>query len=153
ALTVNTATNTPTGSFTLTITGTNGSLSHSTTVALTVSSVLSSGAKPISIHFVGSGKPMGSAEVAGVIAENNWNDAAGASSNAPLALVDSSSSATGVTVTWHSDNAWALPANDQLGNVRMMEGYLDDGLGHPTIVNVAGLPSNANGYTVYVYAD
>ena len=34
-----------------------------------------------------------------------------------------------------------------------MAGYLDDHYGNPTTVTVSGLGSNANGYSVYVYAD
>ena len=152
-LTVTTAATTPTGSPTLTITGTSGSLSHSTTVTLTVTTGGSSSAKVISIDFVGSGTAMGSSEVAGVVAKSNWNDATGASSSSPLGLVNETGSATTATVSWQSDNVWSLPISDQPGNVRMMEGYLDNGSGDTTTVTVSGLPPNTNGYSVYVYAD
>jgi hypothetical protein len=110
-------------------------------------------ANAINIGFVGLGKAMGSTEVAGVVPKSNWNGATGASSTAPLALVDETGSATTATATWSSDNVWGLPIVDQPGNMRMMKGYLDTGFQNTTTVNVAGLPSNANGYTVYVYAD
>src|SRR5262249_4781698 len=57
------------------------------------------------------------------------------------------------TASWKSDNGWLLPIPDQPGNARMMEGYLDTGLGNTTTVTVSGLAANANGYNVYVYAD
>jgi len=107
----------------------------------------------ISIDFVGSGTAMGSSEAAGVVAKSNWNEATGASSSSPLGLADETGSATTATVSWKSDNVWSLPILDQPGNVRMMEGYLDTGSGNTTTVTVSGLPSNANGYSVYVYAD
>jgi hypothetical protein len=153
-LTITAAASTPTGGpTTLTITGTSGSLSHTTTVALTVTTFLSSSSKTISIDFVGSGPAMASTEVAGIVAKGNWNDASGASSTSPLALMDETGTATTATATWKSDNTWALPIADQPGNVRMMEGYLDTGNQGTTTVTVNGLPSNANGYNVYVYAD
>jgi hypothetical protein len=93
---------------------------------------------------------MGASEVAGVVAEANWNEASGASSTTPLALVDSTGSATTATMSWKSDNVWVLPITDQPGNVRMMEGYLDTGSGDTTTVTVSGLAASTNGYNVYV---
>jgi hypothetical protein len=152
-LTVMAAPTTPTGIATLTITGTSTSLTHSTTVTLSI--MPSGGTSPavISIDFVGTGTAMGSSEVAGVLAKSNWNNAGGISSSSPLALVDETGSTTAATVTWKGDNLWASPILDQAGNVRMMKGYLDDHSGNPTTVTVSGLPANANGYQVYVYAD
>ena len=95
---------------------------------------------------------MGSSEVAGVVALSNWNDAAGASNSSPLALVDHNGNPTAATVTWTSDDVWDQPITDQPGNARMMKGYLDNGRMDTTTVTVSGLPTNANGYTVYVYA-
>ena len=56
-------------------------------------------------------------------------------------------------MTWAANNTWQLPITDQPGNVRMMKGYLDDGNGSTTTVSVTGLPADASGYKVYVYAD
>jgi hypothetical protein len=109
--------------------------------------------KVISIDFVGTGIPMGPTEIAGVVPKSRWNDESGVTSASPQRLVDETGGATGAMVSWKADNLHALPINDQPGNVRMMRGYLDDHYGHPTVVMVAGLPSNANGYNVYVYAD
>ena len=144
--------NTLTGTYTLTITGTSGSLTHTATVTLNVTSSSSSG-NPISIDFVGSDVAMASTEVAGVVAEPNWNDATGAASSSPLALVDSTGAATTATVTWSATNVWELPITDAPGNARMMKGYLDDSGSTTTTVTVAGLPGSSSGYQVYVYAD
>jgi hypothetical protein len=95
---------------------------------------------------------MGSSEVAGVVPLSHWNDAAGASSSSPLALVDQNGNSTAATVTWTSDNVWDQPIADQPGNARMMKGYLDNGQMDTTKVTVSGLPTNSNGYTVYIYA-
>jgi hypothetical protein len=108
---------------------------------------------PISIQFVGNGIAMGSSEVAGVVALSNWNPAQGAKSGAPMGLVNSSGNATTATVSWVADDTWVESIVDQPGNMRMMRGYLDNGQQDTTTVTVSGLPADANGYTVYVYAD
>jgi len=151
-LTVTTASNTPTGNFTFTITGTSGSLTNTTTAILDVASATGSGSV-ISIDFVGQDVSIASTEVAGVVAESNWNDASGVASTAPLALVNASGAATTATVTWSSNNIWQTPITDQPGNARMMKGYLDTGSTSTTTVTVAGLPASSGGYQVYVYAD
>jgi len=151
-LTITTASNTPTGNFTFTITGTSGSLTNTTTAILDVASATGSGSV-ISIDFVGQDVAMASTEVAGVVAEPNWNDASGAASTAPIALVNAGGAATTATVTWSSNNVWETPITDQPGNARMMKGYLDTGSTSTTTVTVAGLPSSSGGYQVYVYAD
>ena len=106
----------------------------------------------ISIDFVGmSAAAMAPSEIAGVVPEPNWNDAAGASGSG-LALVDQTGTVTGATATWNSNGIFHLPNADTAGNFRMMNGYLDPS-GQNATVTVAGLPSNSAGYDVYVYAD
>jgi hypothetical protein len=121
--------------------------------AFTVQSSTQSSAGVISIDFVGLGTAMASTEVAGVVAESNWNDAGGASTATPLALVDQNGNPTTARVTWTSDDVWDSTILDQAGNMRMMKGYLDNGQMDTTTVTVSGLPANANGYSVYVYAN
>src|ERR1700683_4870923 len=113
----------------------------------------SSGTGVMSINFVGNGNPMGSTEVAGVVAENNWVQASGNASASPLSLSDNTGTLTGASITWNADNTWILPITDQSGNVRMMEGYLDNVAGDPTVVSVSALPVTTQGYLIYVYAD
>src|SRR6267143_1168400 len=149
-LSVSTTAGTPLGSSTLTITGTSGSLTHTTSVTLTVTTA-TPGAGVISIDFVGRDTPMSPAEVAGVVARSNWNEAQG-SSGGGFALVDETGTTTGATISWSSSPVWSLPIADTPGNLRMMNGYLDT-VGQNTTVSVAGLPANASGYDIYVYAD
>ena len=153
-LTVATTTNTLAGSFTLSVTGTSGTLTHTTTVPFSVTASGGGGGavNAIGIDFVGLGTPMGSTEQAGVVLASNWNNASGAVRSTPLALVDSSGAATTAAATWSSDDAWDSSIQDQAGNLRMMKGYLDNGSANTTTVNVSGLPASIGGYNVYVYA-
>jgi hypothetical protein len=96
---------------------------------------------------------MAASEVAGVVAKANWNQASGAVSSSPLALVDETGTATTATATWTADDVWDEPITDQPGNLRMMKGYLDNSHQDTAIINISGLPSDPNGYRVYVYAD
>lgn len=96
---------------------------------------------------------MASSEVAGVVAETNWNQAVGASSTTPMALVDDTGAATSATITWKADDIYDLPIADAPGNVRMMRGYLDDETGDTTVITISGLVADANGYTIYLYGD
>ncbi len=146
-LTVTTSGTTPVGTSTLTITGTSGSLTQTANVSLTVTNAASIGVK-----FVGQGTAMGSSEIGGVVAQSNWNNATGMTSTSPLVLVNQGGGNTGATVTWNTNGIWLLPITDTAGNNRLMRGYLDT-VGGTTTVTVAGLPANAGGYQVYVYAD
>jgi hypothetical protein len=129
-----------------------GSSSAIASASFTISNGSSTTVNPISIDFVGTDVAMGSTEQAGVVPETNWNDATGASNSGGLALVDSTGAATRATVTWSADDVWESTITDEAGNVRMMKGYLDNGEEDATTVTVSGLPSNAGGYQVYVYA-
>jgi len=142
----------PVGSVTLTITGTSGALTDTSTVPLSVTGSSGGLKKVISIDFVGSGTAMGSTEQAGVVVKSNWNSASGAVRSTALGLVDETGAATTASVTWNADNVWTSPIQDQAGNMRMMKGYLDNGQMGTSTVSVSGLPANSGGYSVYVYA-
>jgi hypothetical protein len=106
----------------------------------------------IAIDFVGnSATVMAPTESAGVVAQAHWNNAVGAASSSPLALVDRTGAATNATITWIANNTWVTPTADQAGNIRMMRGYLDTSSTSTTTITVAGLPAGV--YDVYVYAD
>ena len=90
--------------------------------------------------------------MAGVYPRANWNSAQGAVQGTPQALVDETGAATGATLAWSASGVWSLPATGASGDLHMMAGYLD-AVGANTIVRVAGLPANAAGYDVLVYAD
>ena len=49
---------------------------------------------------------MGSTEVAGVVAQSNWNTATGTSSAAPLVLMDQTGANSGATVTWNTNGMY-----------------------------------------------
>jgi predicted cupin superfamily sugar epimerase len=149
-LTILTGSAAASGTATLTISGTSGSQTHTAMVSLVVTTT-TPGTGAISIDFVGRDTSMSPTEVAGVVPKSNWNEAQGSSGNG-FALVDETGAPTGATVSWTSSPVWSLPIADTPGNFRMMNGYLDT-VGQNTTVTVAGLPANAAGYDVYVYAD
>lgn len=122
---------------------------QTTTVPLSV--IHSFGA--ISVNFVGDGTELSASNVAGVAPKANWNNIAGAQSQSPVALSDENGAVTPVTVTWIADNPWALPTQASTPDEVMMQGYLDDVDVDSTLVNFTGLPTAADGYTVYVYCD
>lgn len=123
------------------------------TWTLQVNSATSSGSTTISVRFVGNGVLMGAAEVAGVVAKGNWNNASGSVMNSPMGLIDETGNASGASIAWQADNVHSLPIPDQPGNVRMMTGYLDTHYATATKVTVSGLAANSGGYNVYVYMD
>jgi hypothetical protein len=86
-----------------------------------------------------------------VVVAANWNNALGAASSTPLALVDDTGASTAASITWSAAGAWTTPAADAAGNTRMMHGYLDTTSTSTTTVAVSGLADGA--YDVYVYAD
>jgi hypothetical protein len=151
-LTVHTDVSTPLGLSTLAITGTDGgTLTHTADVALYVTDVVP-GTGAIDIDFVGGGTAMGAAELAGVAARPNWNEAAGA--NGPgLALVDETGVDSGAAVAWSAPGVWTLGIADVAGDFRMMNGYLDAMDADVATVTVTGLPADPSGHYVYVYAD
>jgi Domain of unknown function (DUF1929)/PKD domain len=151
AITLTASSSVAVGSYPITVTGTTSADSHTTSFTLNVTSSLPT-VNGMSVDFVGTGTPMSSSEVAGVVALSNWNEAEGASSSSALSLVDETGAATTATVSWTSDDDWAQPITLEAGNVQMMQGYLDNGNEDTTTVTVNGLPSNPSGYTVYVYA-
>jgi hypothetical protein len=148
-LTVTTIGSTPAGTSSLTFKGTSGSVIHSASATLAVSSALPAA---ISVNFAGSSTTlMASSEKTGVAAKGYWNNASGATSSSPLTLVSETGLATGASMTWTSDNTWNTSVSDVAGNNRMMRGYLDNGSGNPVTLNVSGVIPGK--YTIYVYTD
>ena len=106
----------------------------------------------ISVSFVGtSAIGMGPSETAGVVSKANWNNAVGRRRSAPLPLIDEAGTTTNATFVWNANSTWATPIADQLGNRRMMKGYLDTSNTSVTTISVTGLENRD--YDVYVYAD
>lgn len=129
-----------------------GTSANSAQASATTSAALST---TLSINFQGgsstNGTPsvMASTEAAGVVAASNWNNATGASGSL-TSLKDANGVATGVSVSWSSNNIWSTSITDTAGNNRMMKGYLDTSNTSTTSVTISGLPAS---YTVYVYCD
>jgi hypothetical protein len=108
---------------------------------------------PIAINFSGSGTAMGGAEIAGVLSQSNWNNAAGPAGIA-LPLTDSTGTPSGASVTWNDPKSvTSTGIADIPGNFRMMKNYLDASDTTTTTVLLSGLPSNPAGYRVYAYCD
>ena len=146
-LTAWTSSFTPSGTTRLTITGTSGVVSHTAVVTLVVGPP-----RAIGIKFLGRNTAtMAPGDIAGVVRKSRWNNAAGARSSAPLALVDDSGALRTATVSWSASGTWMTPIVDQPGNARLMKGYLDTSNTTVTTVTVAGLPTGD--YNVYVYVD
>lgn len=84
---------------------------------------------------------------AGVVAQQNWNNAAGANSGAALNLIDDSGAATTASVVWSSNNLWGGGAA-ATADEKLMAGWLDDGVAGAS-VTVSNIPYAL--YDVYVY--
>jgi len=109
-------------------------------------------AKPISINFVGNGTNLAVTESAGVVAETNWNNVIG-TNGSNLALHYVTGAASGATLTWSANHNSAEAVTNALSNYRMMNGYINTATNTTTTIAVAGLPADANGYKLYVYAE
>ncbi|MBX6312591.1 MAG: PEP-CTERM sorting domain-containing protein [Isosphaeraceae bacterium] len=112
----------------------------------------------IGINFAGGGGPgspstLNPTDLAGVVPQMFWNNAAGASG--VLANLsgaeDGTPVATAISVTWSSNNTWSTGIPLTTPNNRLMEGYLDTGSTTHTLVTVSGIPLSV--YDVYVYTD
>jgi len=159
-LTLSTSSLTPLGSYPLTVTGSSGALTHTTTIVLAVTVP-----QVMSIEFwTNACTPNGMmiSEIAGVVQAPYWNAVqynrepalTGPFRVTPALLVDKAGTSVATWASWNADNESAntnIP--DTPGNDRMMRCYLDPLPGNSTTVVVSNLPANSGGYAVYVYAD
>ena len=108
----------------------------------------------IGFQFVGNGVALGSGDVAGVVPAANWNPCAGASGTIGQAT-DNFGLPAGASISWNSNNVWAIGLADSPGNPRLMNGYLDTTDTSTTTITVANIPAAfvRTGYDVYVYCD
>lgn len=109
----------------------------------------------IAINFVSYAvTPMAPTEIAGAVPQANWNQATGAVNSGQLtALVDQSGTPTTAIIDWSAPNTYFTAIPDQLGNDRMMKGYLDNSNTAPNMLQVTGLPTSFKRYDVIVYFD
>ena len=139
-------------SFMLTVKGTSGTDVRSAVVTVNVTAAGGgAGTGAIGINFVGTATAMGTTESAGVVAMSHWNNATGAIRSTALVLADDAGAATTASVTWAANGTWKTPIADQVGNRRLMNGYLDSSASSATTVTLSGLPQRT--YDVYIYAD
>ena len=62
----------------------------------------------------GGGTPLGAADTAGVVSQNNWN-VLGGQSGGPTALADSTGTATGINISWSADDSWTTGTSANFG--------------------------------------
>ncbi len=131
-----------------------------TILSAVVFSTLGAHASTISLNFVrgsNGATALAPGDVAGVVAEDHWNNAPQATANnhTGLALVDGDNLATTATADWVTGGAsWstATAGAGSASNQAMMTGYLDqggDGNGQIHTITINAIPY-AN-YDVYLY--
>jgi len=147
-LTVSASSETAFGSYSLSIAGSSGGITHEVRAVLVVSP-----ATAISINFVGGGTSLTPADVAGVVPKPNWNNLTTNSSSTPVALVNEDGNATTAAITWSAYSLETTPIPNTPANFTMMQGYLDDANASTTTVTVSGIPAAPHGYLIYVYGN
>ena len=105
--------------------------------------------------------PLGATEVAGVVAQSNWNNVDDANNFAPAEngstgpLVDSTGTATAVTLSFAANDSWyndVDPTTITTANARLMNGVIKEGTaGTSAKFHFYHLP--AGKYDFYVYMD
>ncbi|MDF1712804.1 MAG: PEP-CTERM sorting domain-containing protein [Akkermansiaceae bacterium] len=96
-------------------------------------------------------QPMSPGDVAGVIAQSNWNNVTGGAANAGSIadLVTDAGANSGVSVEWAGDTSWSNNNGTANGHNKMMGGYLD----HTGTVGAKATFTNISydTYDIYVY--
>ena len=149
------------------------SLKRSFLVLISIAApIFSATAEPISVgvHFPShrDNARVQPAEVAGVVAQSNWNSAdggAGGADNAtgstvdislPAAgvLTDSAGSPSPITVTWASNGTWNTSNGTGSPDAKLMNGYIDAiGGGGSSTVSLSNIPYVTYDVIVYVGSD
>ncbi|YCM45453.1 lamin tail domain-containing protein [Verrucomicrobiaceae bacterium 227] len=105
----------------------------------------------IGVNF-GGGRPdasLATSDSAGVMAQSNWNNAAGDSGNL-LNLGDESGSGSGVSITWASDEQWSLGETPADANGVLLKGFIsENNTGGDSTINFTGIPYPS--YNLYLY--
>ena len=97
--------------------------------------------------------PMGSSEVAGVVAASNWNFFGRIQQSTPVALLDSDGNDSGATVAWYASYGGQTTAADTAGDSRMMRGGLLS-IGNTISLNITvSAALAATGYNIILYGD
>lgn len=86
-------------------------------------------------------------DLAGAVAQGNWNNAEGASGM--LALVDSSGAASGASISWATDEQWSIGGPGADANGTLLNGWVSENGGDPSALDITGIPYAV--YDLYVY--
>lgn len=140
-------------------------------VILGITSTLHAGTI-ISLNFGAdqTGGSMGSTGTAGLLgtepgnnigstAVTNWNNLSGNNGSTSSLTYDDGTAASGVNITWASDNTYVLPntsgGSNTTASTTMMKGYLDNENENAITVSVSNLPTLAVGqsYAVVLFSD
>jgi hypothetical protein len=141
------------GEYAIAITATSGAIAHEADVGFFVTNA-APGAGVIGVDFKGNpadGLSLAATDLAGVLARPNWNEVDELTGTGQ-ALVDESGVDTGATIDWTTFGFALVGIVGPTGDFAMMNTAFDAD-SQTTTVSVHGLPSNAGGYAVYVYAD
>jgi len=109
-------------------------------------------ADPIGINF-GSGRANALLlpdDTAGVVAQSNWNNADGPTGG-PIALNDSTGTATAVQLTWSTDEQWSFAGPAADANGTLLTGWISANNTNdpPATITLTGIPFDQ--YDLYVY--
>lgn len=108
-------------------------------------------AASIGINF-GAGRAetaLGAGDVAGVVAQTNWNNASGGSGSLTV-LNNDSGSASGASVAWDTDEQWSQGVGITDPNVNLLNGWISaNGAAASNAIDITNIPFAA--YDLYVY--
>ena len=115
-------------------------------VALTA---LGAQAASIGVNFGAGRSSLAVADSAGVVAQQNWNNASGKSGNIG-ALVDDTGAASGAAVVWQSDEEWS-DGSPVEPNGKLLKGWIAEQAtpGSPSTIDVTSIPYAQ--YDLYFY--
>lgn len=100
---------------------------------------------------LGSGRTdasLGAGDVAGVVPQGNWNNAAG--NNGSLAVLNTDAgTASGASVTWATDEQWSVGTGPADANGTLLNGFVSENNNDGSQISITGIPFTV--YDLYVY--
>ena len=90
-------------------------------------------------------------DVAGVVPQENWNNASG-TGDTLTDLLDNSGAATTAVVTWAADESWSWNTPIATADAKLMSGWISEnsGTGEASTVSISEIPYET--YNLYIYA-
>ena len=117
------------------------------------------GAASIAVNFVGGGGPnsgssLAPSDAAGLVVQDEWNNAPGASGSL-MGLLNDAGNSTSASISWTSPNTWSSGTDTSTPNGRLLNGYIDSGGSAATgaMLTVTGVPYPAYDVIVYFNTD